>query len=114
MRPSRSIPAMTKQHKRRLPQRPIAAEDLLRFRIVSDPQIAPDGRRMVFVENHVGPQNNYVSNLWIVDVEAAGRQGPARRAGASSGSLDAQSVHGGWKRLPAPLVARRHADRLPA
>ena len=56
-------------------RRPVTPEDLLRFRIVSDPQIAPDGRRIVFVEKHVGQRNEYVSNLWIVDAFARAEHG---------------------------------------
>jgi acylaminoacyl-peptidase len=44
----------------------VTPEDLLRFRIVSDPQIAPDGSRIVFVEKCVGPKNAYVHHLWMV------------------------------------------------
>jgi acylaminoacyl-peptidase len=60
---------MTKHPKRTPNRRAIAPEDLLRFRVVSDPQIAPDGRRIVFVEMHAGPRNEYVSNLWMVGAE---------------------------------------------
>ncbi|MEI8372215.1 MAG: S9 family peptidase [Planctomycetota bacterium] len=79
---------MTKPSTKKLPQRPIVPEDLLRFLIVSDPQIAPDGRQIVFVEKHVGSQNNSVSNLWIVAVEPAAGPVPARREGASPRSLN--------------------------
>jgi len=75
---------MTKQTTKKLPHRPITPEDLLRFQIVSDPRIAPDGRQIVFVEKHIGPQNNSVSNLWIVAVDPAADLAPARREGGAS------------------------------
>ncbi len=56
-------------------RRPAAPEDLLRFRLVSSPQIAPDGRRIVYVEKHAGEKNEYAANLWMVEVEG----GPPRQ-----------------------------------
>jgi acylaminoacyl-peptidase len=50
-------------------RRCITPEDMLRFRIVSDPQIAPDGSRIAFVEKCVGERNEYVSTLWMVAAE---------------------------------------------
>ncbi|MCH8043571.1 MAG: S9 family peptidase [Planctomycetes bacterium] len=50
-------------------RRTITPEDLLKFQLVSNPQISPDGRCIVFVKKHVGEKNNYVSNLWIVDTD---------------------------------------------
>ena len=49
-------------------RRAVTPEDLSRFRIVSDPQIAPDGSQIVFVEKHVTAENIYATNLWMVDV----------------------------------------------
>jgi dipeptidyl aminopeptidase/acylaminoacyl peptidase len=54
--------------------RHIQADDLLKFHIVSDPQISPDGKQIVFVKKHVGEKNEYLTNLWIVD--AAGKAQP--------------------------------------
>ena len=34
-------------------KRPITAEDLLRLQTVADPQISPDGRKIVFVKKHI-------------------------------------------------------------
>jgi len=48
-------------------KRPIAVDDLLKFRPVSTPRISPDGSRIVFVEKHIGEKNQYVTNLWMVD-----------------------------------------------
>ena len=63
---------MTKQPKKLTKRRAMTPEDLLRFRIVSDPQIAPDGSRVVFVEKHVGERNEYTANLWMVVVAGNG------------------------------------------
>ncbi|MHC4304875.1 MAG: S9 family peptidase [Planctomycetota bacterium] len=54
--------------------RGITPEDLLRYQFVSDPQISPEGRHVVFVQKHVGEKNDYVKNLWLVSrVGTAGR-----------------------------------------
>ena len=47
-------------------RRRITPEDLLRFQIVSDPQISPDGRSIAFVKKNVNDKNEYATNLWIV------------------------------------------------
>ena len=46
--------------------RGITPEDLLRYHFVSDPQISPEGRHVVFVKKHVGEKNDYITNLWLV------------------------------------------------
>jgi dipeptidyl aminopeptidase/acylaminoacyl peptidase len=50
-------------------KRPIRAEDLLRIVYLGDPQISPDGDRVVYVRKHIGERNNYVTNLSMVDLE---------------------------------------------
>ena len=55
-------------------RRSITPEDLLNFRFVASPQIAPAGDRIVFVRKHIGEKNEYVSNLWMVD--ASGESEP--------------------------------------
>jgi dipeptidyl aminopeptidase/acylaminoacyl peptidase len=60
---SRSRSSAKKSARRR-----ITADDLLKFHIVSDPQISPDGNVIAFVKKHTHPEKNeYVTNLWIVD-----------------------------------------------
>jgi dipeptidyl aminopeptidase/acylaminoacyl peptidase len=49
-------------------RRLITAEDLLQFIWVSDPQLSPEGDSIVFVRKHVGEKNEYVTNLWSIDV----------------------------------------------
>ncbi|MEO0249901.1 MAG: S9 family peptidase [candidate division WOR-3 bacterium] len=51
-------------------KRPITIEDLFRIRLLGDPQIAPDGRRIVFVMKWVDAEKNkYFSNLWMVPTD---------------------------------------------
>ncbi|MCH8822954.1 MAG: S9 family peptidase [Planctomycetes bacterium] len=50
-------------------KRPITPEDLLKFHLLANPQISPNGKSIVFVKKHVGDKNNFVSNLWIVDTD---------------------------------------------
>ena len=48
-------------------KRAIVAEDLLRIRGVSDPQISPDGNRVAFVVSQASEENDeYTSNIWVV------------------------------------------------
>ena len=67
--------------------RKIAPEDLLKFELVSDPQISPDGSSVLFTHKHVGEKNNYVTNLWIIET----RGGQARQF--TSGGKES---HGRW------------------
>jgi dipeptidyl aminopeptidase/acylaminoacyl peptidase len=56
--------------------RPISAEDFMAIRIVSDPQIAPDGKRAVCVVRRVDKEKNkYFTDLWMASAES----GKARR-----------------------------------
>jgi len=51
-------------------RRPIALEDLLRFRLAGDTQIAPDGRRIVFTVRRIDAEKNkYFTSLWMADTE---------------------------------------------
>jgi len=67
-RKSTASAAARRTRRRRL----ITAEDLLEFRWLSDPQISPDGKSIVFVNKTVGEKNAYAQNLWIVS-EAGGK-----------------------------------------
>lgn len=79
-RPSRRA-AATRPARKRL----ITAEDLLKFRWLSDPQISPDGRHVVFVNKTVGEKNAYAQNLWIVS-DAGGKWSEPRQF--TSGNRD--------------------------
>lgn len=69
-RPLRRRAKAAKPHRRSRPARlkPITPDDLLRFHFVSDPQISPDGKWIVFTKKQVGAKNEYVTNLWLADV----------------------------------------------
>nr|MBC8252553.1 PD40 domain-containing protein [Ardenticatenia bacterium] len=50
-------------------KRGITVEDLLRLKFVADPQISPDGSRVVFAVKAVDAEKNrYLSHLWMVEV----------------------------------------------
>jgi dipeptidyl aminopeptidase/acylaminoacyl peptidase len=56
-------------------KRPITAADIYRIRQVTDPQIAPDGRRIAFVIRQADEEKNeYVSNIFVADADGAVRQ----------------------------------------
>jgi len=62
-------------------RRPIEAEDLLRLRHVSDPQISPDGEQIVFTVRTAGDKpSETASNLWIVET-AGGEPRPFTAGG---------------------------------
>ncbi len=69
-------------------RRPITSDDLTRFISVSDPQVSPEGHRVLLCRGHVDDRNQVVSNLWITEVE--GNQ-DARQF--TSGDRDS---HGRW------------------
>ena len=50
-------------------RRHITSEDLRQFISVSDPQVSPDGSRLLMCRSHVGDKNEVISNLWIVDTD---------------------------------------------
>ena len=67
-------------------RRRITPEDLQQFISVADPQISPDGSRVLLTRSHVGEKNQTVSNLWIVEANGSVRP-------FSSGDNDR---HGRW------------------
>jgi dipeptidyl aminopeptidase/acylaminoacyl peptidase len=75
-------------------RRAVKPEDLNRFRIVSDPQISPDGSLVVFVEKRVATPNDYQTNLWLAETteRARGTRPPA--------PLCRQVTEGGSDRMP--------------
>jgi dipeptidyl aminopeptidase/acylaminoacyl peptidase len=53
-------------------RRKIAAEDLLRLKLVSDPQLSPDGSTIVFLVKVIdADKNKYFSHLWIIPTDGA-------------------------------------------
>jgi dipeptidyl aminopeptidase/acylaminoacyl peptidase len=64
--------------------RPIAIDDFMKIRLVSDPQIAPDGKRVVCVVTRIDQEKNkYLSALWMVSMErkASGEQEDGQSSG---------------------------------
>jgi dipeptidyl aminopeptidase/acylaminoacyl peptidase len=54
-------------------RRLITAEDLFRFRLVSDAQISPDGANVVYVSKRTDVEKNkYFSGLWLVSADGEG------------------------------------------
>src|SRR6516165_7484723 len=51
-------------------KRPVQIDDLFRFKRVSDPQISPDGKLVVYVLTTVDLDGNKTSSiLWLADIE---------------------------------------------
>jgi len=83
----------------RKPRKPLPAlstEDLLSFRFVSDPQISPDGERVLFVLTGIDEEKDrYLSHLWIVPADGSGL--PRQLTfGAPGESLPRWSPDGAW------------------
>ncbi|HEY9180733.1 MAG TPA: hypothetical protein VIO32_08425, partial [Candidatus Baltobacteraceae bacterium] len=56
-------------------QRPVAAEDLYKIVFVGNPQISPDGRRVVFEARRMnGPKDKYATDLYLVRTDGTGLQ----------------------------------------
>jgi dipeptidyl aminopeptidase/acylaminoacyl peptidase len=68
-----------------MPKRPIRAEDLLRIVFVGDPQISPDGDRVLFARKTINDKNKYVTHLCTVDLEGRLTQWTQGEASASGG-----------------------------
>jgi dipeptidyl aminopeptidase/acylaminoacyl peptidase len=68
-----------------MPKRPIKADDLLRIKFVGDPQISPDGSRILFVRKVINDKNKYVANLCTVDLDGNVRQWTGGDSGAGHG-----------------------------
>lgn len=66
-------------------KRPIKPEDLHRIVYLGDPQISPDGSRILFAHKKINDKNAYVSNLFTVDLEGGVKQWTQGESGAGSG-----------------------------
>lgn len=68
-----------------MPKRPIRAEDLLKIQFVGDPQISPDGFRVLYSKKHINDKNKYITNLFSVDMNGAVQQWTQGEGGAGMG-----------------------------
>src|SRR5205823_7576293 len=52
--------------------RGVGIGDLYRFRLLSDPQLSPDGRTLAYVQTRLRKkQNDYASNIWLVPADGS-------------------------------------------
>ena len=76
-----------------MPKRPITADDLLRFQIVGDPQMSPDGQRVLFSKKHINDKFKSISNLFTVDLEGQVQQWTQGEGGAGHGRWSPDGTH---------------------
>lgn len=77
-----------------MPKRPITADDLLDLIFVGDPQISPDGTRVLFTRKHTDREKNkYVTHLFTVDCEGNTKQWTNVEGGAGHGRWSADGRH---------------------
>lgn len=51
-------------------KRHLSAYDFLNYRIVADPQLSPDGSRLLFTMKRIGAHNGYHTGVWIASIES--------------------------------------------
>ena len=72
------------------PNQPFPANDLVRLARVSDPQVTPDGKRLVYVRRDTDIEaNRGRTDLWLVELGAAGAR-PLRITQHSANDRDPQ------------------------
>ena len=57
-----------------MPKRAIKPDDLTKLHFVSDPQMSPDGGRILFAKKHCAEKNKYETNLYTVDLDGKVQQ----------------------------------------
>ena len=78
----------------KLQKRKIEIDDLYRFRLVSDPQASPDGRRVAYVQTRLRKKkDDYASNIWIVATD--GSAPPFRFTGSDARDMSPRWSPGG-------------------
>jgi len=84
--------------------RAITIEDLMEFRIPNDPQISPDGSRVVCPVTAVdAPSNGYRTHLWIVPID--GRRGSSRRRRRATSAPAGLRTARAWRSSPTAAAA---------
>ena len=68
-----------------MPKRAIKPEDLLKLVFVGDPQLSPDGSRILFSHKTINGKNKYVSNLYTVDLKGKVQAWTQGESGAGQG-----------------------------
>lgn len=68
-----------------MPKRPIRIDDILKITFVGDPQISPDGGRILFTRKHINDKNKYVTHLCTVDMDGKVQQWTQAEGGNSHG-----------------------------
>lgn len=85
--------------------RPIAETDLFDFVWIADPQISPDGSRVVFVRVTVNDKKDgYDTSLWVV--ETSGASAPRRLTSGTRDTAPRWSPDGAWLACVRPVDAR--------
>lgn len=68
-------------------QKLISAEDVLRFQLIADARLSPDGGRAVYsLQRADEDQNKYFANLWLVDAEGSAPPRPFTQGNQRDGS----------------------------
>ena len=63
-------------------KRKVEINDLYRFRLLSDPQVSPDGHMVAYVQTRLRKKkNDYASNIWLVPAD--GSREPMKFTGSS-------------------------------
>src|SRR5437762_12549674 len=63
-------------------RREVEPDDLYRFRLLSEPQVSPDGRMVAYVQTRLRKKkNDYASNIWLVPAD--GSREPVKFTGSS-------------------------------
>ncbi len=77
-----------------MPKRAITADDLLSLTFVGDPQISPDGHRVLFTQKTVDVEKNkYVTHLFTADLEGHTKQWTNVPGGAGHGRWSPDGKH---------------------
>ena len=98
--------------------RGMVPEDLTRIQFVTDPQIAPDGRRIAFVVTRLSEERDeYLSNIWIVDATGGTPRrftaGPRRDLEPSGDQRGSRSCPSGRRRTSSSSTSCRQTAASP-